>query len=106
MYMSLFLRFVVFSFRFSDNRIARGILKKMDINSVNNIVFSDDRYSFELDGFNIRIEGSILYVDDIRMYCSYWISSKIHSKIYSIFNNDEIEKERMVRKDALIHFVK
>lgn len=94
-------------FASKDRKIAFGILRNMDSRTISNIRSDGDYdFTFDLDGFTIRIHEESLYVDDIRIYCNCWEARGICNKAYSIFNNDTIEKERMIRKDALIHFSK
>lgn len=92
-------------FASKDRKIAFGILRNMDSKPISNIRSNGDYdFTFDLDGFTIHIQDLNLYVDDIRIYCNCWEARGICDKAYSIFNNDTIEKERMIRKDALIHF--
>ncbi len=86
-----------------DRRISRGILERID----NNINLTNDGgvYSFILDGFSIKV-GSSLYVDDIRIYCPYFVLNRILLKLEGIYNRDEVEHEEMTRKDIFIHFGK
>lgn len=106
-----------FDVMYADQKIARGILKRMGVGSVTNIssTTSPDGYSFTLDGFNISIHrkdrGPLsvgyyywLEVDGVKMECKDNTMKDIWNLSYNILNNDEIEKERMTRKDALIHF--
>lgn len=98
--------FIYNNYSLKDQKIARGILRNMNIESVTNITIDDnDNFIFDLDGFNIKAyDPQSLEVDNIKIYCDIWIARKIYIKAYKIFNNDKIEKERMIRKDALIHF--
>lgn len=92
-------------FASEDRKIAFGILRNMDSKTISNIRSDGDYdFTFDLDGFTIHILYMRLYVDDIRIDCNCWVARGIREKAYSIFNNDTIEKERMIRKDALIHF--
>ncbi len=93
-------------FYYPDQRIACGILKSMDINSVTNMSYINPGYSFTLDDFVIDVGVSTLKVDGVRMFCSDRVVDRIYNKCSGIFNNDKIERENMTRKDALIHFGK
>lgn len=98
------MRLGIFELSLKDHQIARGILKSVSIESVKDLINDDGVFSFDLDGFHIKVYSSSLYVDDIKIYCTSLTINSIYDKVEKISNNDEIEKERMIRKDALIRF--